>query len=59
MQAGVAGFGRMGAAIAARRMELGHQVTVWNRGADKAKTLVEAGWGDNDASARAVVCARK
>ena len=31
MQIGVAGVGAMGAAIAARLMEAGHQVTVWNR----------------------------
>ena len=43
MQVGVAGLGRMGAAIAARLMEVGHQVTVWNRSADKAKPLAEAG----------------
>jgi 3-hydroxyisobutyrate dehydrogenase len=33
----------MGAAVAARLLELGHQVTVWNRSADKMKPLVEAG----------------
>lgn len=43
MQVGVAGLGRMGANIAARLVELGHQVTVWNRSADKAKALAEAG----------------
>jgi 3-hydroxyisobutyrate dehydrogenase len=43
MQIGVAGIGRMGAAIAARLMEVGHQVAVWNRTAEKAKPLVEAG----------------
>ena len=43
MQIGVAGIGRMGAGIAARLMELGHQVTVWNRSPDKAKPLAEAG----------------
>ena len=31
MQIGVAGLGAMGAAVAARLVELGHQVTVWNR----------------------------
>jgi 3-hydroxyisobutyrate dehydrogenase len=43
MQIGVAGLGRMGAAIAERLIELGHQVTVWNRTADKAKPLAAAG----------------
>ena len=43
MQIGVAGLGAMGAAMAARLMEVGHQVTVWNRSADKAKPLVDAG----------------
>ena len=43
MQIGVAGLGAMGAAIAARLMEVGHQVTVWNRTPDKAKPLAEAG----------------
>jgi 3-hydroxyisobutyrate dehydrogenase len=33
----------MGAAIAARLMEAGHQVTVWNRTAAKVKPLAEAG----------------
>jgi 3-hydroxyisobutyrate dehydrogenase len=33
----------MGAAVAARLLELGHQVTVWNRSPDKVKPLVEAG----------------
>ena len=31
MQIGIAGLGRMGAAVAARLMEVGHTVTVWNR----------------------------
>jgi 3-hydroxyisobutyrate dehydrogenase len=43
MKVGVAGLGAMGAAIAARLIEVGHQVTVWNRTADKAKPLAEAG----------------
>jgi 3-hydroxyisobutyrate dehydrogenase len=43
MQIGVAGLGRMGAAVAARLMEVGHKVSVWNRSSDKAKPLVEAG----------------
>src|ERR1700687_1881515 len=43
MQIGVAGLGAMGAAIAARLMEVGHQVTVWNRTSAKANPLAEAG----------------
>jgi 3-hydroxyisobutyrate dehydrogenase len=43
MQVGVAGLGAMGGAIAARLMEVGHQVTVWNRTAAKCKPLAEAG----------------
>jgi 3-hydroxyisobutyrate dehydrogenase len=39
MKVGVAGIGRMGAAIAARLVELGHEVTVWNRTADKARSV--------------------
>jgi 3-hydroxyisobutyrate dehydrogenase len=33
----------MGAAIAAHLIEVGHDVTVWNRAADKTKPLAEAG----------------
>ncbi|MBZ4170976.1 NAD(P)-binding domain-containing protein, partial [Escherichia fergusonii] len=36
-------LGRMGAAIAARLMEVGHEVTVWNRSADKTTPLASAG----------------
>ena len=43
MQIGVAGLGAMGGAIAARLLELGHQVTVWNRTAAKAGPLADAG----------------
>jgi 3-hydroxyisobutyrate dehydrogenase len=43
MHIGVAGLGRMGAAIAQRLMEVGHTVTVWNRAAAKAKSVVDAG----------------
>jgi 3-hydroxyisobutyrate dehydrogenase len=43
MNVGVAGLGLMGAAIAQRLIEVGHQVTVWNRSAAKAKPLAEAG----------------
>lgn len=43
MRVGVAGLGKMGAAIAARLMECGHDVVVWNRSVEKAKPLVDAG----------------
>jgi 3-hydroxyisobutyrate dehydrogenase len=43
MQIGVAGLGAMGSAIAARLMEVGHQVTVWNRTAAKTKPLADVG----------------
>jgi 3-hydroxyisobutyrate dehydrogenase len=42
MKVGVAGIGRMGAAIAARLVELGHEVTLWNRTADKARSVTGA-----------------
>ena len=42
MRIGVAGIGKMGAAIAARLMEVGHEVTVWNRTPDKAKAVAGA-----------------
>ncbi|MCF8477125.1 MAG: NAD(P)-dependent oxidoreductase [Pseudolabrys sp.] len=43
MNIGVAGLGAMGANIAARLIEVGHQVTVWNRNPDKCKPLAAAG----------------
>lgn len=43
MQIGVAGLGAMGANIAARLIEVGHQVTVWNRNPEKIKALAAAG----------------
>jgi 3-hydroxyisobutyrate dehydrogenase len=43
MKVGVAGLGRMGAAIAKRLIDVGHDVTVWNRNADKVEPLVKAG----------------
>jgi 3-hydroxyisobutyrate dehydrogenase len=42
MKVGVAGIGRMGAAVAARLIELGHELTVWNRTPDKAKAVTGA-----------------
>ena len=43
MQIGLAGVGKMGTAIVAHLIEVGHQVTVWNRSADKVKPLAAAG----------------
>ena len=43
MRVGVAGLGVMGAAVAARLMEVGHDVTVWNRSPEKTRLLAEAG----------------
>ncbi len=42
MRIGVAGIGKMGAAIAARLIEVGHEVAVWNRTAEKAKAVAGA-----------------
>lgn len=42
MRIGVAGTGKMGAAIAARLIEVGHEVSVWNRTPDKAKAVTGA-----------------
>jgi 3-hydroxyisobutyrate dehydrogenase len=43
MRIGIAGIGKMGAAIAQRLIEVGHQVTVWNRSAAKLKPVTDAG----------------
>ncbi len=43
MRIGVAGLGRMGAAMAARLIDRGHEVIVWNRGAERTAPLVAAG----------------
>jgi 3-hydroxyisobutyrate dehydrogenase len=43
MKIGIAGTGRMGAAIAQRLMNLGHELTVWNRSAAKTQPLAAAG----------------
>ena len=42
MRIGIAGIGKMGAAIAQRLIEVGHDVTVWNRSADKLRPLADA-----------------
>ncbi len=43
MKIGIAGTGKMGAAIATRLMEQKHDVTVWNRTAGKTQALAAAG----------------
>ena len=43
MKIGVAGLGRMGAAIARRLLDVGHEVVVWNRSLDKCQPLEAAG----------------
>jgi len=43
MKIGIAGTGRMGAAIAQRLLNLGHEITVWNRTAERTQPLAAAG----------------
>lgn len=43
MRIGFIGLGNMGAAIAANLVRARHEVAVWNRSADKARPLVDAG----------------
>jgi 3-hydroxyisobutyrate dehydrogenase len=43
MKVGIAGTGRMGAAIGARLTDLGHDLTAWNRTPEKTKGLAAAG----------------
>lgn len=43
MRIGVAGLGRMGAAMAARLIDVGHEVHVWNRTPAKAEALAKTG----------------
>jgi 3-hydroxyisobutyrate dehydrogenase len=42
MKVGIAGIGKMGAAIATRLIEAGHDVAVWNRTPDKATAVTGA-----------------
>src|SRR5436190_1815757 len=39
MKIGIAGTGKMGAAIAAHLKDVGHEIMVWNRTPDKARSL--------------------
>jgi len=43
MKVGFIGLGQMGHAMAANLLAAGHELTVWNRSADKAADLVKAG----------------
>lgn len=43
MKIGIAGIGKMGAAIAQRLMSVGHEVTVWNRTREKTNALAASG----------------
>src|SRR4051812_43693331 len=43
MHIGIAGTGRMGTAIGARLLEVGHSLIVWNRSAEKTKPLADVG----------------
>jgi 3-hydroxyisobutyrate dehydrogenase len=43
MKLGIAGIGRMGAAVGERLLSVGHQLVVWNRNPEKAKPLVAKG----------------
>lgn len=45
MHIGIAGTGKMGSAIAKRLLSLNHQVTVWNRTAERAQPLIDMGAG--------------
>lgn len=45
MHIGIAGTGKMGSAIAKRLLGLNHQVTVWNRTAQRAQPLRDLGAG--------------
>jgi 3-hydroxyisobutyrate dehydrogenase len=49
MHVGIAGIGKMGAAIGSRLLSLGHPVTVWNRTAERAQPLLDAGarWAES------------
>src|SRR3954469_22848735 len=43
MKIGIAGTGRMGAAMALRLIGVGHEVHVWNRSREKTQPLADAG----------------
>lgn len=49
MKVGIAGIGKMGSAIGARLLSLGHDLTVWNRTAARAQPLLDTGakWAES------------
>ncbi len=49
MHIGIAGTGKMGSAIAKRLLSLKHQVSVWNRTPERARSLLDmgAGWAES------------
>jgi 3-hydroxyisobutyrate dehydrogenase len=49
MHVGLAGTGKMGMAIGSRLLSLGNPVTVWNRSAERAQPLLDAGaqWAES------------
>ena len=53
MRIGFIGLGQMGSAIATNLVKAGHEVTVWNRSADKTDALVNAGASRADRPAEA------
>ena len=54
MRLAVLGLGNMGRAFAAIALEKGHQVTVWNRSANRASDLVSQGAMEADTPESAV-----
>jgi 3-hydroxyisobutyrate dehydrogenase len=54
MKLAVLGMGRMGQAVAARLIDSGHEVTVWNRTSGKAPKLLERGAAEAKSIAEAV-----
>jgi 3-hydroxyisobutyrate dehydrogenase-like beta-hydroxyacid dehydrogenase len=55
MRVAVLGMGQMGRAFAARALDGGHQVTVWNRSPGRASELLAAGAIEAESGAAAVV----
>ena len=52
MKIGIAGIGRMGAAMATRLIACGHHISVWNRTTEKTRPLARAGAKVADTPAR-------
>jgi 3-hydroxyisobutyrate dehydrogenase-like beta-hydroxyacid dehydrogenase len=58
MKIGFCGMGMMGAPMAVRLVEAGHDVTVWNRTPEKARPVVEKGASQADTPAEAAAGAK-